>query len=108
MGKSERERGKRGEREVAAIEREFGFDAHRGVQYHGGAGSPDVTGLPGFHQEVKLVNRLDLNKAIQQSKDDCGEDEDWCVIHRRDREEWKITLDFRTFLGMVRDLNEKE
>jgi Holliday junction resolvase len=54
MGKMSRTKGKVGEREVAELLRANGFHAaRRGVQYQGGADSPDVIGLPGFHNEVK-------------------------------------------------------
>lgn len=49
MGKAERERGKRGERELAKILREYGYDTKRGQQYCGAAGNADVIGLPGIH-----------------------------------------------------------
>lgn len=104
MGKAERERGKRGERYVAKRIRErLGIEARRGVQYSGGPDSPDVVGLPGFHIEVKNVNRLDLSKAIDQSINDAADDERAIVIHHKDRKPWYVTIDFEDFL----DLYEK-
>ena len=47
MGKTQREKGKRGERELAGVFREYGYDARRGQQYCGAAGNADVIGLPG-------------------------------------------------------------
>ena len=41
-----RTKGKRGELELAKALRLYGYDARRGQQYHGGADSPDVIGLP--------------------------------------------------------------
>jgi len=100
-GKSSRERGKRGERYVAKRIRErLGIEARRGVQYSGGPDSPDVIGLPGYHIEVKNVNRLNLGKAIKQSIQDSGKDETPIVIHHRDREPWYVTIDFEDFLDM--------
>ena len=101
MGKSQREKGKRGERYVAnRINERLGVDARRGVQYSGGPDSPDVVGLHGFHIEVKNVNRLELHKAIAQSTQDAGEDEIPVVVHHRDREPWYIDLPFEAFLDM--------
>lgn len=37
MGKTQREKGKRGERELAGVFREYGYDARRGQQYCGAA-----------------------------------------------------------------------
>ena len=101
MGKAERERGKRGERYVAnRIRDRLGIKAHRGNQYQGGPDSPDVTGLPGYHIEVKNVNRLELHKAIAQSTNDAGEGEVPIVIHHRDREPWYVNMPFEDFLDM--------
>lgn len=89
MGKTSRDKGKRGEREVASLLRYYGYDARRGVQYHGGEESPDVVGLPGIHIEVKRTERLDLYGAMAQSKADSGEDMP-IVIHRRNNCEWLV------------------
>ena len=51
MGKKSRDKGKAGERELASKLREYGYDARRGVQFHGGPDSPDVVGLPGIHRK---------------------------------------------------------
>lgn len=87
MGKMSREKGKRGEREVAAILRDFGYDAKRGQQFKGGPNSPDVLGLPGVHIEVKRVERLQLYDAISQAKRDAGNDLP-VVLHRKNGCEW--------------------
>lgn len=89
MGKASREKGKRGERELASRLRWFGYNARRGVQYHGGADSPDVVGLPGIHIEVKRTERLDLYGALSQSKGDAGNDMP-VVMHRRNNCEWVV------------------
>ena len=70
MGGFSREKGKRGERMWAAVCRDHGFmNARRGVQYSGREGqADDVTGLPGIHQEVKFVERLNLRDAMDQSR----------------------------------------
>lgn len=55
-------KGKVGEREFAALLREHGFDARRGVQFSGGADSPDVVSdaLAWLHIEVKRTQALNL------------------------------------------------
>lgn len=90
MGKMSRDKGKRGERELAGILRGYGFDAKRGVQYHGGPDSPDVTGLPGVHIEVKRTEKLSLYDALAQSRADSGPEEMPVVIHRRNDCEWVV------------------
>lgn len=97
-----RRKGAVGEREIAKYLREHGFtDARRGQQFKGGADSPDVTGLTGFHIEVKRVERLDLNSAMEQSIRDCGENETPIVVHRRNNDYWKVTMRLDDFMEVI-------
>ena len=87
-----REKGKAGEREFAALCRKHGFEnARRGQQYSGIEGK-DVIGLDGVHIEVKRVERLNIEQALQQAERDKKENEIPIVAHRRNRESWKITM----------------
>lgn len=105
-GKAARERGKRGERYVAnRIRDRLGLTARRGQQYAGGPESPDVIGLPGYHIEVKNVNKLNLHGAISQSYRDSSDGEVPVVIHHRDRDRWYITLDFEAFMDLYEKAN---
>lgn len=94
-------KGSAGEREVAELISEYGFVARRGIQNQGGQVEADVVGLPGFHLEVKRVERLNVHEAYKQSLRDAKFMEIPTVVHRRNREEWLITLPFRAFLEMV-------
>ena len=89
MSRMSRNKGKRGELELAAeFRRLFGVDARRGVQYSGGTDSPDVvTDLPGVHIEVKRTERLSLYPAMKQAAMDAG-DKVPVVCHRANRQEW--------------------
>lgn len=102
MGKLSKTKGKVGEREVAALLREFGYEGKRGVQYQGGNDSPDVQGLPGFHIEVKRVEALQLWPAMEQAKGDAKEGDVPVVFHRPSRRDWVVILDAREFLKIVR------
>ena len=87
-----REKGKAGEREFAKLCREHGFEnARRGQQYSGLEGK-DVVGLEGIHIEVKRVERLNIDKAMKQSIEDSKEGEIPIVAHRKNYEDWKITM----------------
>lgn len=99
MGKSQREKGKRGEREVASILRYYGYDAHRGVQFKGGEDSPDVIGLPGVHIEVKRTERLDLYGALAQSIGDAGKDMP-IVIHRKNNSKWVVIQPLEDWIAL--------
>lgn len=102
MGKRSRDKGVRGEREVAAILRAAGYDAHRGAQHRGGPDSPDVDGLPGVHIEVKRTERLQLYDALAQAKRDAGEALP-VVIHRRNDSEWVVIQPLTDWLEIYRE-----
>ena len=96
--KNSRSKGKRGELELAAILREYGFDARRGQQYCGAAGDADVVGLPGVHIECKRVERLNIDAAMEQAVRDARPGEMPVVMHRRSRKPWLVTQLLTYFL----------
>lgn len=102
MGKASREKGKRGERELAARLREYGYDARRGQQYSG-KGGDDVIGLPGIHIECKRVERLDLYAAMEQAGRDARPDERPAVMHRRNGCCWLVTMELEAFMPIYRE-----
>ena len=96
------QKGKAGEREFARLCREYGFDeARRGQQYSGIEGE-DVVGIPNFHIEVKRVERLNISRAMEQAKRDAAEGMIPIVAHRKNREEWKITISAEDFLKILK------
>lgn len=95
-----REKGKRGEIELAHELERFGYPARRGRQFCGLNGEPDVVGVPGLHIECKRVERLDLEAAMHQSERDARPNELPVVIHRRNRENWKVTLRLDEFMRL--------
>lgn len=101
MGKSQRDRGKRGERELAKILREHGYEARRGQQYCGISGDADVVGIPGVHIECKRTERLRLYDALGQSAKDARDGELPVVISRADRKPWVVTMDLEGFLQLI-------
>lgn len=102
MGRASRDKGKKGERELASLLREYGYDSRRGVQYNGADGSADVVGLPGIHIECKRVERLDLYGAMAQAIGDAREGEIPAVFHRRNRDYWKVTLRLEDFMEIYK------
>jgi len=101
MGINSRNKGARGEREFANILREeYGFkDAKRGQQYCGINGNADVIdALPFIHCEVKRVEKLNIDDALNQAKRDCKVGRIPVVFHRKNRTDWKATLDFDDFM----------
>lgn len=94
-----RNKGVRGERELARVLREHGFESRRGQQYSGANGDADVIGVPGVHIECKRVERLNLEDAMAQSKRDAG-DKIPVVMHRKNRGEWLCTMLLEDWLEM--------
>ncbi len=89
MGRTSRNKGKRGEREAAAeIRRILGTEAARGCQFQGSQDSPDIiTGVDGVHFEVKRVEALRLYDSLEQARTDAG-DQVPVVLHRPNRRPW--------------------
>lgn len=94
MGKFSRNKGKRGEQELATKLKGLGFDgAYRSQQYCGSAVSADLLGVPGVHVEVKRCESLSLYKAYEQAKRDTG-DSGYIptLFHRRNGKPWLVVL----------------
>lgn len=103
-----RQKGKRNELKLAHIFQEYGFDARRSQQYAGINGDADVVGVPYLHVECKAVQKLNLDKAMEQSKSDAREGEIPIVAHHKDRQDWKITLALEDFMPMYMAWLEKK
>ena len=100
-----RDKGARGERELANELTRLGHPCRRGQQYSGAHGDADVVGLTGIHLEVKRVERLNIDKAMEQSRDDsyAGSIKEGrylipVVMHRRNRCKWLVTMDLNDFI----------
>lgn len=93
MSRSQREKGKRGERSAAkAISAALKCEARRGVQYKGGAESADLeVDIDGVHWEVKSVERESIRAWMRQATADAG-GKIPVVMHKKSREPWLITL----------------
>ena len=92
MSKASREKGKRGEREVANTLKSLGFPARRTAQYCGNTGdASDVVGVDGFHLEIKRCEKTEIHTWLKQAEHDCG-DNIPVVCHRRSNEVWYATL----------------
>lgn len=87
-----RNKGAEGERELARILREYGYNTRRGQQYCGANGDADVIGLPGVHIECKRVERLNIYNAMMRSIRDAKTGEMPAVFHRKNCEPWKVTM----------------
>lgn len=101
-------KGTAGENELASILREAGIRAQRNDQiFRGGAGNPDVSAEIGslkLHIEVKRAERLNVPEAMKQAIRDAAAGYFPLVAHRRNREEWLVTM---PLLLLVKELKER-
>ena len=108
MGKYQRDKGARGEILWRNECRKNGFEnVHRGCQlYQKGSEIADVVGLPGLHQEIKFVERLNVRAAMEQSERDAAPGELPILAHKTSRKEWLVTLRAGDFFKMYRAWND--
>lgn len=99
-----RDKGARGEREVAKILTDQGYNARRGQQFSGSPDSPDVVveGLPyNIHFEVKRVESGNPYKWLEQAERDAGVKFP-LVVHKRNGKDWIAILSLKDFLTMIK------
>lgn len=108
MGRMSRNKGKVGEREVAELLRQAGYPARRGVQYQGGADSPDVVGLGGVHIECKRTESLRLYPALEQAMQERKPGDLATVWHRSNGRPWVVILPAEDFLSLYKAAVPKE
>ena len=103
MGKTSREKGKRGEREWALVCREHGYECRRTSQYCGQSGeAADVVGLPGVHIEVKRVERLNILDAMLKAVREAPDGVMPVVAHRRNKCPWLVTMRAEDWFALYR------
>ena len=129
-----RQKGARGERQWRDELRAQGYAARRGQQFSGSSDSPDVVcpALPWIHFEVKAVERLNIEEAMEQARRDSnrsrvqgrgsraaeesngsstspnplleerGQQKVPIVAHRRSFRPWLVTMEAETFFRFLR------
>ena len=93
MSINSKQKGAKGERELAKLLRSQGHkEARRGVQYTGLHGDADVVGIDGIHIECKRVQQISDERWLQQSERDARKGEIPVVVYRRNNESWKLLI----------------
>ena len=66
---------------------------------------PDISGLPGVHVECKRQEKLNLSAALEQARRDSLKFRDGlpAVFHRRNREEWQVTMNLRDWMRIYQE-----
>lgn len=106
-GKSQR-KGAVGERELAAILQQHGYDCTRGGSLSFGE-VPDLSGLPDIHIEVKRVEKLNVCEAMEQSIRDSERMLDGIptLFHRRNRKPWLVTMRLSDWIQLYKESHRK-
>lgn len=108
MGKiNSRQKGARGERELAALLTSLGIPARRGQQFSGLEGKDVVCDFDvPLHVECKRTETLSVYKAVAQCERDAAENEIAFVAHRRSNQKWLAIVDLQIFVKMLHSLSE--
>ena len=105
-GKRSRDKGKRGEREWAALCRDQGYDCKRTAQFRGNTGDAgDVEGLPGIHIEVKRTEALRPWDYMAQSAHDAaanGEGNLPIVAWKKNDHGWMVLMKAEDWFQLYR------
>lgn len=100
MSATERRKGRRGEQEVALILRAHGIEADRTVHNSGVFLRGDLTGVEGYHVEVKRHETLRIPAWLRQAEDECGE----CVpvvAFRQNRSGWYAAIPLHDLARLI-------
>ncbi|MEM2990176.1 MAG: hypothetical protein QXQ02_03225 [Halobacteria archaeon] len=91
MGSSQRQKGKRGERDAAnALNRLFRVSAARTAQARGTRDSPDILcDIEDLYIEVKFRERINIYDAIEKA-DKEADDKIPIVLYRKNRKDWLV------------------
>lgn len=105
MAVNGKQKGAKGERELAKVLREHGYtNARRSQQYCGVNGDADIVeALPNIHIECKRVERLNLYDAMAQAKSDAKGGKLPAVFHRKNRSKWLVTMELDDFMKIYKE-----
>ena len=93
-----KQKGAKGERELAKKLREYNYECRRGQQYNGLEGE-DVVGLDYIHIECKRVEKLNIDEALEQAIRD-SKDKIPAVFHRKNKKTWKVTMELDQWIKL--------
>jgi len=106
MAKLSRDKGKRGEREVAELMRKYGFEARRGQQFKGTKDSPDIIhNMGNFYVEVKRTQAFSLYPVLEQAAEEGGDESRPIVFHRKNDKPWVVVVYADEFLDLMQDVD---
>lgn len=107
MSINSKAKGKKGELYVVHKFKEYGYECNRTAQFKGNTGrADDIEGIDYIHCEVKFVENLNLNKAMEQAIRDSQASEQKgfpAVFHKKNRQELMVTMKFEDWINLYNE-----
>ncbi len=102
MSRSQQRKGRTGELELCSILNGSGIDAKPGAARSYGT-EPDIIGVPGIHVECKRHERTEIGAWMEQAERDAARFGGRpCVFHRRNREDWRVTMPLDAWMELYK------
>ena len=103
MGAKSQRKGRAAELELTRLLQSHGIPAEPGKAVSYGS-TPDITGVPGIHVEVKRRENVNLSAALTQAAEDAERFGDGlpAVFHRGNRQSWRVTMELSSWLELYR------
>ena len=99
-----KQKGKKGELELVHKLKDYGYNCRRTNQFCGNTGqADDVIGLDYIHIEVKRVEKLNVDEAIEQAKRDVKDNKFPTVFHRKNRKDWLVTMKLEDWIKLYNE-----
>lgn len=101
MGRKSQAKGRGGELELARILQGYGYNVQPGQAVSFGD-TPDLTGLPGIHVEVKRQEKQSVYEWINQARRDSEKFRDGlpAVFWRKNRRPWVVVMDLKDWMAL--------
>lgn len=111
MGAKSRRKGANGERELAKVARECGWEgAKREAPMQAGHGDdyPDIGDVKGLYIESKRYKKVPVTRFAEELLDKPARKDGLVPVlaHRDDHKPWRVTMDARFFFSAWKELQE--
>lgn len=107
QGRSSKRKGSDGERELSnLLNARWGLQTKRGQVFNH---QSDIINFPGIHPEVKRVEKLNVQAAMDQAilEAEIRSDGIPTVFHRRSRKEWLVTMRLEDWMKLYMEWMNK-
>lgn len=107
MSINSKRKGKKGELYVVNKFKEYGYECNRTAQFKGNTGrADDIEGIEYIHAEVKFVERLNIEDAMNQAISDNLKSNRYAfptVFHKRNYHNLLVTMRFSDWIEMYNE-----